>query len=143
MKSIVNPSLVLLDKVGLKKTDSRITLLDILSKNKKPLSAKEITSKLSSDKVTTYRMLEAMNQKGLIRRVDTGEREARYEINSNNDDHHHLICIECKKIEDFTGCDSAHLIDKALKKSKNFKSVTYHSFDLFGVCNSCIKNKCA
>ncbi len=139
MKSKENQSYILLDKVGLKKTDSRIALLNLLSKNKKPLSVKSIVSKLSGDKVTIYRMLEAMNKKGLIRRVDTGEREAQYEIIDNNHDHHHIICLDCKKVSDFTGCDADILINKALKQVKDFKKITHHSFDLFGICNTCSK----
>lgn len=129
----------LLDNAGLKKTDTRVRLLDLLSKSKKPMSVKDIISKTSGDKVTIYRMLEAMSKKGLIRRVDTGEREAQYEILDTNNDHHHIICLDCKKVSDFTGCDAESLIAKALKQVKDFKSITHHSFDLFGVCNNCSK----
>jgi Fe2+ or Zn2+ uptake regulation protein len=138
-KSKGHQSHALLNKVGLKKTDSRIALLDLLSKNKEPLSVKDIVSKLYGDKVTIYRMLEAMNKKGLIRRVDTGEREAQYEIIDHHDDHHHVICLDCKKVSNFTGCDANNLIIKALKQVKNFKQITHHSFDLFGICNNCVK----
>ncbi len=139
MKSKVTRSITLLDKAGLKKTDSRIALLDLLSKNKKPFSVKDIVSKLSGDKVTIYRILETMTKKGLIRRVDTGKREAEYETVDHYNDHHHIICLDCKKVTDFTGCDADSLITKALKQVKDFKQITHHSFDLFGICNTCIK----
>ena len=138
----VTQSQILLDSVKLKKTDARLALLDFLAQNKKPLSVNAISEKLSKkgvDKVTVYRMLEAMAKKGLIRRVDTGEREAQYEIIDVNKDHHHIICLECKKVSDFTGCDSEILIAKALKQVKDFKSISHHSFDLFGICNECAK----
>jgi Fe2+ or Zn2+ uptake regulation protein len=138
MKSKEGKFHIILDKAGLKKTDSRIALLDFLSKNKKPLSVKDIVSKLSGDKVTIYRILEAMTKKGLIRRVDTGERESQYEIIDNHD-HHHVICLDCKKISDFLGCDADSLITRALKQVKDFKQITHHSFDLFGICNTCAK----
>ena len=142
MKSKTSQSHTLLDTVGLKKTDTRTALLDFLAQNKKPISASEISKKLSNkgvDRVTVYRMLEAMSKKGLIRRVDTGEREAQYEITDTHADHHHIICLECKKVYDFTGCDSEKLITKALKQVKDFKSISHHSFDLFGICNACSK----
>ena len=140
MKSKENQAHLLLDKTGLKKTDSRIALLNLLLKNKKPLSVKDIISKLSVDKVTMYRTLEVMTKKGLIRRVDTGEREAQYEIIDHTHDHHHVICLDCKKVSDFTGCDADSLITRALKQVKDFKKITHHSFDLFGICNTCAKN---
>ena len=130
----------LLDAAGLKKTDSRLGLLELLARTKKPMSAKDIASKLSKkevDKVTVYRMLDTMTKKGIVRRVETGEREAQYEILDTHEDHHHIICLECKKVVDFTGCDSDVLISKALKQVKEFSTVTHHSFDLFGVCNAC------
>lgn len=130
---------VILDSAGLKKTDARLALLELLSKNKKPLSVKDIVSKLSQDKVTVYRTLLAMTKKGITRRVDTGEREVQYEMLDASEDHHHIICLDCKKVSDFTGCDAEGLISKALKQVKDFKEITHHSFDLFGTCNSCAK----
>ena len=142
MKSNTSHSHILLDAAGLKKTETRMALLDFLAQNKKPISANDISKKLSSkggDRVTIYRMLEAMSKKGLIRRVDTGEREAQYEITDPSKDHHHIICLQCKKVADFTGCDSEKLITKALKQVKDFKSISHHSFDLFGICTACAK----
>lgn len=139
MKLKVNQPNIILDKAGLKKTESRVALLNLLSKNKKPLSVKDIVSQISGDKVTIYRMLEIMTKKGLIRRVDTGEREAHYEIVDIHDDHHHIICLNCNKVSDFTGCGSESLIKNALKQVKDFKLVKHHSFDLFGICNNCTK----
>ena len=132
----------LLETAGLKKTDARVALLDLLARNKKPLSVKEITTKLSAngvDRVTVYRMLDAMNKKGIIRRVETGEREAQYEIIDIHEDHHHIICLDCKKVSDFTDCDAGKLITRALSQVKDFKSISHHSFDLFGLCNVCAK----
>jgi len=142
MNSKISQSNTLLEKASLKKTDARVALLDLFLKSKKPLSAKDISIKLSNqgaDKVTIYRMLEVMTKKGLIRRVDIGEREAQYEIIDTHDDHHHVICLDCKKVSDFTGCDADSLITKALKQVKDFKQITHHSFDLFGICNTCAK----
>lgn len=142
MKSKKSKSHTILDKAGLKKTNPRTALLNFLEQNKKPISVKDISRKLSNkgvDKVTIYRMLETMAKKGLIRRVDIGSREVQYEIIDHHKDHHHMICLECKKVSDFTGCNADVLIAKALKQVKNFNSVSHHSFDLFGLCNTCAK----
>jgi Fe2+ or Zn2+ uptake regulation protein len=130
----------ILNKAGLKKTEVRILLLDFLSKHKNPISASHIFDKLKKnklDQVTIYRTLDSFLEKGLIKKVDTGKREAEYEIIDDRDDHHHMICIKCKTVEDFTGCDSEKLVLNALKKSKKFNKITHHSFDLFGLCDSC------
>lgn len=132
----------ILEKSGLKKTGPRLRFIEFFQKNKKPSSALDIFNTLSKediDKVTIYRTLESFLKKGIIKRVDTGKREAEYELIDEEHDHHHIICIKCKKIEDFTGCDSEIFVKNALKTSKNFKNITHHSFDLFGICNSCNK----
>lgn len=142
LKDRANESEVVLNKAGLKKTLPRVALLDLFFKIKKPISASILFEKLKQekvDKVTVYRTLEILEKKALIKRVNTGEREAQYELQDHTDDHHHIICLECKKVSDFTGCDSEGLINKALKQVKDFKSITHHSFDLFGICNACSK----
>ncbi|MBP9802767.1 MAG: transcriptional repressor [Candidatus Pacebacteria bacterium] len=130
----------ILNKAQLKKTEVRLLLLDFLSKTKTPLSANTIFEKLKKnklDQVTIYRTLDSFLEKGLIKKVDTGKREAEYELIDEHDDHHHMICIKCNTVEDFTGCDSEKLVLNALKKSKKFQKITHHSFDLFGICESC------
>lgn len=142
MKGKLNETEAILNKAGLKKTLPRVVLLELLLVSKKPISASSLFQKLKkdkADKVTIYRTLETLEKKGLIKRVDTGEREAQYEIIDHHDDHHHVICLDCKKVSDFTGCDADSLITKALKQVKDFKQITHHSFDLFGICNTCAK----
>jgi len=132
----------LLKTSGLKKTEPRILVINLFMKNKKPLSATAVFEKLANkgvDKVTIYRTLETLEKKAIVKRVSTGEREIKYELTDHRDDHHHIICLECKKVSDFTGCDAEVLITKALKQVKDFKLITHHSFDLFGICNTCSK----
>lgn len=142
MKDIKNSKETILEKSSLKRTIPRLRFIEFFQKNKKPSSALDIFNTLSKegiDKVTVYRTLESFLKKGIIKRVDTGKREAEYELIDEEHDHHHIICIKCKKIEDFTGCDSENFVKNALKSSKSFKNITHHSFDLFGICNACSK----
>lgn len=132
----------ILDNAGLKKTDIRLLLVNFFSKNKKPQSASLIFEKLKKnklDQVTIYRTLDTFLKKGIIKKVDTHKREAEYELLDQKNDHHHIICIKCNTVEDFTGCESEKLIKNALKKSKKFKKISHHSFDLFGICKSCTR----
>jgi Fe2+ or Zn2+ uptake regulation protein len=132
----------ILDQAHLKRTSARIKLLSVLAHTKMPLSVKSISEKLAKnhiDKVTVYRILEMFTKKGILRRVDTGNPQIQYELADASEDHHHIICLECKKVSDFTGCESENLIAKALQQVKDFKSISYHSFDLFGLCSMCAK----
>jgi Fe2+ or Zn2+ uptake regulation protein len=130
----------ILKENGFKNTETRFLLLDLLLSSKKTHNVKKIVEKLchkNIDNVTIYRTLESFTEKGIIRKVEMGTREAQYEMVDHKDDHHHIVCLKCKKTEDFTGCEAQKLVSKILEKNKNFKNISHHSFDLFGVCNNC------
>ncbi len=52
---------------------------------------------------TIYRTIATFEKAGLVKRVQLLDNSARLEINMS--DHHHLVCLGCKKIEDFTWPD--------------------------------------
>lgn len=125
-------------EVGIKKTEARMALLNLLEKEKNPLDVSSIVDGLRSEKVnadqaTVYRILDILTQKGLINRLEFGEGKYRYELPKTH--HHHLICQSCGKIEDIEG----NFVDKIEKeiKTKNGFLVKSHSLEFFGVCKSC------
>lgn len=125
----------------LKLTPTRILVLELLHKNHKPLSVKDIYQKLEKEKldqVTIYRVLNSFAKAGLVRTVEFGDGQSRYEMKDEHD-HHHIVCEKCYKVSDFTGCIAPEITKKALVQAKDFASITRHSFELFGVCKSCVK----
>ena len=58
------------------------------------------SSKTGVNKTTICRELDFLMGKGLIKEIEFGEGKKRYEIDSGSDHHHHLICLNCKKVED-------------------------------------------
>lgn len=111
-----------------------MTVLDILSKSKKPIDASILIDKLGVNKTTVYRQIEKFVKDGSILEVEFGDGKKRYEL-SNLEHHHHLICKKCKMIEDIT-LDENVILKEVGKKSK-FK-VEHHSLEFFGVCANCI-----
>ena len=128
----------LLKKAGYKITRPRLLVLSFLAKAKHPVSAKEIIQGLRIDQVTVYRTLEALKREEIIRQVSFQENAAYFELQDAEKDHHHIVCIECKKVEDFTGCESEKLAKKIINKKSDFARITNHSFEFFGVCKSCV-----
>lgn len=128
----------LLHARGLKATPSRLRVLEALREASEPISIQDVTAKLpgKSFKVTVYRVLADLKEARLVRQVDFQQPRAYFEL-ADPKDHHHLVCVKCQKIEGFTGCEADSVAKKALRKSKDFASVTGHSFELFGVCRSC------
>ncbi len=131
----------LLRETGLKATPGRIALLEFLRTEKKPLTAKEIASGIAGrlDQVTVYRALEALVEKGVLRRVDMRHPHAHYEMVIGRDHHHHLICTSCERVEDVAHCETGGLEYRVLKSSKEFASIESHALEFYGLCRKCGK----
>lgn len=129
----------LVRKAGFKATPAILAIVSLLGQAKKPLTAQEVGEKLKSkrDKVTIYRILEKLKEKEIIRRVDFQHGHAHYEL--NNDDHHHIICTMCSKVEELETCFLQDTMKHVIKKSALFTRLTSHSMEFFGVCKVCDK----
>lgn len=125
--------------VSLKATPARIAILDFLEKEHKPIDVLELTTYLSKhnidvDQATVYRILDKFYKSNIVKRLEFGEGKFRYEI-THLDDHHHLICDNCGKIEDISDCSIPQL-EKEIALKKKF-IVKRHSLEFFGLCSNC------
>lgn len=133
----------ILRRAGLRATSPRQTVLSYLQKTSCPLSIKEIHAKFPRiNQVTLYRMMDTFSVAGIVTRIDLGEGSASFEF-KGDEDHHHIVCIGCRKIEDFNDTAHERLQKKILARSKSFASIVTHSFELFGLCRSCVKSRAA
>lgn len=125
---------------GFRATKPRLALLSFLEKEGTLLSIQEIVSGLKNkvDQVTVYRMIEAFKGAGIVREVNLQGDRPKYEL-ADAQDHHHIVCTNCRRVEDFDGCDAENLEKRALRQSRSFAKITGHSFDLYGLCNTCAK----
>ena len=128
----------LLQDASLKTTPARLAVLSFLSENANPLTADGIFDHLKIehgqvDRATIYRILEVFLQKGIIKRLKLDEQRSHYEL--VGEDHHHLICESCGKIEDISDCNISELENEIVLKKKFL--VKRHSLEFFGICTSC------
>ena len=127
-------------KAGFRATKPRVSILSFLQTSKYPLTIKEIGERLENrtvDQVTIYRILDAFKKAGIVNQIDFQDNSARYEYKDGERDHHHLICLDCRKVTDIAGCDYKKLSENVLKQAPDFAKVTAHSFEFFGMCNNC------
>ncbi len=140
------PIEIMLKEAGLKVTPMRVSLLTLFTEAKIPFTAKEILVLMKSkksvvDTVTLYRTLNSFEERGLIKSMHLGKDSVSYEIVDTDHHHHHIVCTKCDALEDIDVC-AFHVVENSLlKKSKLFTTITKHSFELFGVCNACAKQK--
>jgi Fur family ferric uptake transcriptional regulator len=129
-------------------TAPRESILDILSKTRGHLSAKEIYAALYRSHpgiglTTVYRTLELLHGLGIVQKVSPGDSQSRYELKSvdQQDHHHHLICTRCGKIIDYRDfvqeeLDLVRKTEAALKKKYNF-AIQDHNIEFLGLCDKC------
>ena len=83
---------------------------------------------------TVYRTLEIFRKVGLVNIVHFHDGVNRYEMN-HKDHHHHLICLNCGKVEEVKEC-MIEDFEKRIASITPFK-VTSHCFGAFGYCRDC------
>jgi Fe2+ or Zn2+ uptake regulation protein len=129
-----------LRKSGYNATPSRVVILEIFKKSKKPLSALEIMELLprGADQVTVYRTLKSFKEKGVIKQIDLRHNHAHYEL-ANLAEHHHLICLKCGKVEDVHRCGVEAVEASALRSSKHFAEIKQHALEFYGICKACTR----
>src|SRR5262245_4267818 len=82
---------------------------------------------------TVYRTLELFEEQGLINRVHAFSDQARFD--ANLDAHHHLVCVQCRRVMDF---EDQRLAALPIQESnlQGFR-VLSHRIHLVGLCESC------
>lgn len=124
-------------KHELKITQARISLLELIEREGKPLDSQFLIESLqkafSVDKVTVFRILNILTEHGILRRLEFGEGKARYELAT--EDHHHLICQLCGSIEDISDCN-IEALEKEIRLKKKFE-VKMHTMEFYGLCLRC------
>jgi len=129
----------LLSNVGLKKTALRSELLKLLVDSTVPKSQVEIIQTLSKqgksiDRVSVYRNLKQLKEKGLVHEVDVNQ----YIFCEHDcDQHAHLLlfCIQCQKHEEIRDHKKINAFMKSLKELSFFSSQS--PISLRGICLSC------
>ncbi len=122
-------------------TRSRRMVLDALARLRRPSTPKQIAGQLSGgrcDLATVYRTLALFEDMGIVRRVEFGDRQARFELADSDPDghhHHHLVCRQCERIVKLDDCILAKL-EARIAREFGFADVS-HRLEFFGVCPDC------
>jgi Fur family ferric uptake transcriptional regulator len=134
---------------GLRFTEPRKMILDVLSNTEQHLSAEDIFMKVHKiypnvGLTTVYRTLELLEQMAIISKFQFGDGRSRYELIQNPQKpghHHHLVCTHCKQIIDYDDFvdEEIELIGKveaALSNRHDFE-INSHVIQFYGICGNC------
>ena len=95
----------LLRRQGLRATSPRLDVLAILHDERSPMTHEALMERLpgSFDRASVWRILAQLGEKGLLRRMDLGDRIWRYELydacRAVAPDHAHFLCEGCGDVQ--------------------------------------------
>jgi len=123
-------------KTGMRMTPQRMAILEYLDGNTDHPSAEDIFAGVrekypSMSFATVYNTLEALKSRGGVLELTIDPGRKRYD--PNTEPHHHLICLECRKIVD-VHLDAEPSVPAALQG--DFEVVGSH-IEFYGVCGAC------
>lgn len=134
-----------LSENGYKMTPQRKEILQVFIDNcdGHHLSAEEVHDVLREKDfdfglATVYRNVELLTELGILRKVNFDDGRTRYELSPADPQvhqHHHLICMKCKKIIEFEE-DLLDDLEKFIAEKSEFQIVD-HEVKFFGYCKDC------
>ncbi len=130
---------------GYKLTPQRRAILEVIMDNKgSHLSTEEIYDQVKVNcpdigLATVYRTLQLLSEIEILSKMTLDDGLTRYEMNVNQDEHqhHHLICLECNKIIEFQG-DLLDELEHKIEEDLDF-TIKDHKLKFYGICADCKK----
>jgi len=134
------------DRNKFRMTHQRMVILEEVKKDHSHPTADEIFARARGKMpkislATVYRNLEMLAGRGLIRKLEPGRPQMRFDGEIH--DHYHLTCMYCGRLEDSV-IDSA---DQALAglqhslKNVNESGIISHRLEFVGLCKKCRTTK--
>jgi Fur family ferric uptake transcriptional regulator len=122
-----------LNQAGHRRGGARNAIIDLLAEQPCALSAFAIEDHL---RASIYRILELLQERGLVARLELGDASARYEIvDPGGAHHHHLLCDSCGSLVPFDDGDLERSIDRVSRRL-GFRAHD-HEVILRGDCTAC------
>jgi Fur family transcriptional regulator, peroxide stress response regulator len=124
---------------GFKRTPQRLAIMEHLEGNKSHPSAEDIYRVVAKKNpsmsfATVYNTLNTLVQAGAVRELTIDPDRKRYDPDTSG--HHHLICLDCRKVVDIPG-DIPVEVPWGL--AKEFSILGSH-IEFYGICAPCGKS---
>jgi Fur family ferric uptake transcriptional regulator len=132
---------VTIREAGLRVTQPRLAVMQVLEKQRGPLSHADLISALDGqgfDRVTLYRNLNDLADAGIIARTEVGDHVWRFELRkaaeAHSGVHPHFTCTDCGSVSCLPG-DAVQII-RTGRVPKSVREQTVE-VSLRGVCDRC------
>ena len=124
-----------LAQVGHRVTGPRRAVVDAMARLEGPFTIEELTSATPLvGRATVFRTMKLLQEADVVCRMVLEDGSVRYEV-STGDHHHHLICSECGRVDEFSDSD----LDALIRRNASDAGFTLagHSLELYGRCSTC------
>lgn len=133
----------ILNSASLDPTRNRLRILEIIGNNRFPLPAADIHDTLGRqspvNRVTVYRILDLLVEKGVVDRISTGGRAAYYGLapNQHHQAHPHFYCTACGRMD----CLDPDVLNVEFHRFANTFPGRIDKLEmrLDGICKNCLK----
>jgi Fur family transcriptional regulator, ferric uptake regulator len=137
----------ILRKNTYKLTPQRRAVLEVIAGSRDHLTPQAIYQRVkikypAIGLVTVYRTLEILAELNLVCRVHAEDNCRSYLVRRPSGHHHHMVCLSCGTVIDFTSCNLVEL-ERRLSRETGF-IIDGHLLEFNGHCQACLdrgKNK--
>ncbi len=125
---------------GLRSTEQRRAIVSAFFDSSEHVSIDELLERVKNDDnsigyATVYRTLKMLVDGGIAEEHKFADGLTRYELASEDNHHDHMICIKCRRIQEF----SEPLIEQLQERiADQFEfELIEHKHELYGLCSNC------
>lgn len=127
-----------LEQTGLEPTLNRILVLSAVAAGQRPMTAAEVHADVLREhrlnRVTVYRILDLLAERGAVNRFNSGERAQHYCVGRN---HSHFHCTACGRVQCIANED-LHFDESAVANALNL-DISHVDLHLEGLCPACAR----
>ncbi len=124
-----------LEMRGHRITASRRRVLDAILAQPGHFTVDEVLRDVRKvSRATAFRTIKLLVDLNLLCRVLLEDGTLHYRL-STRGHHHHLVCIDCGRVEDFTNCDVQSLV-RDLTRATDYE-IEAHWLEVYGRCSTC------
>jgi len=129
-----------LSRAGYRHGGARAAVIGLLDAQSCTMTAYEIEAALresgrSVGRASVYRILDELEEVGVVTKVELGRGQAGYEPARPEHHHHHIVCESCGKVQPFDDAALEEAIGK-IPVGDGFE-ITGHEIILRGRCRDC------
>ena len=124
-----------------RKTPERYAILNLIYTEQRHFDMDSLYEAMNAQnfrvsRATLYNTMQLLLECKLVLKHQFGQNLSFYERAYNNDFHHHLICTDCNKIQEYKDAELKSVIQN--KKIKRFRPAHY-SLYIYGLCSACAR----